>query len=790
MNYSKSIPLFSLALIAGTLVMSPAYLAEAAGLAQPVASAPLAAAPTQAELKSIAETLKPSAAVVEYSFQYDKADSPGGDWGGSRFSGEDRAPSGNWEQFIRDERPAERPAYIIAADKVVVADIKVHPRFIKSINVRFGDQVVSAKPAGFAVEHNAVLLQLDKPLTGVKPLAFDASKAPPYISAAFRESEGAWAISVGSGGGSRVTVGRNGKTTSAAPTEAILLDRSGTPVAISMNGELAVDDSWKGSPEKWKMLSADELAKTLADTEAAANKLLPRVALSFRSPRQGQSGGGRGRGGEEQESAMTEFNGTAVMLDASTALVLANFKPKVSARLETIKLSFPGQTKAVNAKFAGTLKDYGGFLVTLETPVADAGKLTDKSVLDLRDTLLAKAEITVLGETRNAYYGRERINGFMVGWRRNIYPAIGYSREAGYRPSAGGSRNFVFTATGDLAVVPIERREKVTIESRSSYYAETPIMVHVGEIRSAISNKAEALDTENRPLTEAEENRLAWLGVEMQPMDEDLARLNNVADQTAGGRSGGIVTYVYADSPASTAGVEVGDIMLRLHVKGQPKPLDVDAQGGGGPADMMEKFWEFIDQVPDEYLDQVPKPWGNAETTLTRSLTDIGFGTQFTADVFRNGQVISKEFKIEQGPANYGSAGRIKHEPSGISARDLTYEVRRYFQIEAKEPGVIVAKVEKGSKAAVAGIKMYEIILSVNDQPVNSTADMEKAFAVGGDMKLAVKRMTEGRTVKFKLPVPKSDKPAEAKDEKPADKPADKPVKQPAAGPAGDPGKK
>jgi len=63
---------------------------------------------------------------------------------------------------------------------------------------------------------------------------------------------------------------------------------------------------------------------------------------------------------------------------------------------------------------------------------------------------------------------------------------------------------------------------------------------------------------------------------------------------------------------------------------------------------------------------------------------------------------------------------------------------------------VIIAKVERGSKASVAGLKPMEIIRTVNEQPVKNAKDFQAAIKAGGEYKLAVKRMTQGRTVKVK----------------------------------------
>lgn len=187
-----------------------------------------------------------------------------------------------------------------------------------------------------------------------------------------------------------------------------------------------------------------------------------------------------------------------------------------------------------------------------------------------------------------------------------------------------------------------------------------------------------------------------------------------------------------------------------MHVQGQPKPLDVALEGMEGYEGLMDRIWEMLDQVPEEYFERLPKPWGSAERPH-RTLTDISFGTPFSADIYRNGTLITRDLAVTESPAHFDSAKHFKSEDAGITVRDLTYEVRRYFQLKPDDVGVIISKVEKGGKGAVAGLKPYEIILSVNDTPIASSADFEKAIGAGGELRLNVKRMTVGRIVKLKL---------------------------------------
>jgi S1-C subfamily serine protease len=243
-----------------------------------------------------------------------------------------------------------------------------------------------------------------------------------------------------------------------------------------------------------------------------------------------------------------------------------------------------------------------------------------------------------------------------------------------------------------------------------------------------------------------------------------------VSDLTNEGRTGALVSYVYPDSPAAKAGIEIGTVVLRIHAEGQPKPIDVRVEEdrfseGGFP-------WDRLDELPEQYYDRIPQPWPNAENTVSRTLTDIGFGKKFTVDFFHGGKQFSKEFEVTPSPAYYNSAPRYKAEALGLTVRDLTYEVRRYFQKKPDEPGVVVAKIEPGSKASVSGIKPYEIVTHVNDKPVLNVKDFEKLIAGQTDLRLSIKRMAQGRVVKINMA---------AVDKKPAT-----PPKSPVKGPDGD----
>ncbi|MBK7403897.1 MAG: hypothetical protein IPJ41_04500 [Phycisphaerales bacterium] len=477
------------------------------------------------------------------------------------------------------------------------------------------------------------------------------------------------------------------------------------------------------------------------------------MELRFRSPGQQAPSGSYGYDDNSGEE-ITEWNGTGVLLDARRVLVLAQLKPRVTARLESVRVHLADGREAP-ATFRGSLRDYGALVVELNEPAAGAARISSARLQDVEDRLLMRSQVRVLGESRASYEWEARVARMTRGFRGHIFGLFGDVSASGHETGDGeeGPTSFLFSLDGELVALPLMVRDKVVDQgqggrswgSRSDYQAT---VLAASELSGLLSEGA--FDQDNRPLSEAEENRLAWIGVELQAMDPDLARFNGVVEQTNGGETGGIVTYVYDGSPAAKAGLQVGDVLLRLHIQGQPRPLEVQVS----PYDMGwgAQYTDALDRIDPSYYSQIPPPWGSAETMLTRALTDVGFGTPFTAEVYREGQILRPKFVVEEGPAHYGAAAKFKSEAAGLTVKDVTYEARRFFQMTPEDPGVIVSMIEQGERAAVAGIKPFELIVSVNDEPVHSVQEFEEAIEGGGELRFSVKRMHVGRIVKITVP--------------------------------------
>jgi serine protease Do len=694
--------------------------------------------PSPAKQLAVAEAVSPSLVRVEYTLQYDKAEAP------LAVGWAERCPTcgryhanPDFDQLIKEERPLEAAGFLVAPTKVLTRDLAMHPRFIKSIMVRFGDQMIEAHPAAYAKDHIAVLLDLAKPLDGARPLDFAAGVQPPYLAVSYARKDGVWTAAV-QPFTPKAEMAPGGRRMLSVPPSSLICDESGKPVAITMKDELPLDDSWKGSPLTWPAITADEMKSLLAAEEKQADRAVVRVALSFRSPKKG---GGRDMWEftDDSDSSRTEQNVAGVLIGEKRVLVLFEAKPKITARLTKIVVH-PAEGQPVPAKFAGSLKDYGGFIAELESPLPGALALSDESLLELPRKLLLAGDIVFQGEKRVSYFNHVRVSALEEKWRQRLFPS-----------TAGGDRSlwsfFLFDPAMRLVALPIRHREPITMGDERWQRSEWSVLLPAVYLKEMMADLPKHVDAANVPLSDQDENRLAWMGVALQGLDKELARANNVSDQTRDGETGAMVSYVYPDSPAADAGIEPGYILLRLDVQGEPKPLEVRAEGAPGSSFP----WEMLDEASESDLEHVPPPWLSAENTLTRALTDLGFGRRYIAELFHDGKIIRKELAIVESPPHYESAPRIKSQELGLTVRDMTYEVRRYFQKEPKDPGIVVSKVEPGGKAAVAGIRPFEVITHVNDSPVQNVKDFEKLIAGQTELRLAVKRLTQGRIVRIKM---------------------------------------
>ncbi len=178
--------------------------------------------------------------------------------------------------------------------------------------------------------------------------------------------------------------------------------------------------------------------------------------------------------------------------------------------------------------------------------------------------------------------------------------------------------------------------------------------------------------------------RKAWLPVSVQVLTSDLAEALGLK-----GRTGVRVTEVYAGTTAAAAGLKVGDILLELDGEAIPtsKPEDV------------EVFSALVRQYR--------------------------VGTRVALAGQRAGAPLRVEVELSGSPKSSRELPEYRDDQFDFRARDLTFQDRVYFTMDAEQRGVIVTGVESGGWAALAQLAVADVVLQVDGEPVGSLATLE-----------------------------------------------------------------
>jgi serine protease Do len=190
-----------------------------------------------------------------------------------------------------------------------------------------------------------------------------------------------------------------------------------------------------------------------------------------------------------------------------------------------------------------------------------------------------------------------------------------------------------------------------------------------------------------------------WLGVQIQGVDEDLAKSLKMNDTR-----GAIVSNVTPGSPADEAGLKPGDVVRGL----DGKPVETSSD-------------------------------------LSSRVASMGPGGRVALDVLRDGSektihVTLGTFPDEQVAEARGQEG---HGRLGAAVRTLTPDVAQGLDLPADAHGVVIVQVEPGGPAEPAGLRERDVVVSVDGQAVADAgafrASVEKVHA-GDVLRLRVRR--------------------------------------------------
>ena len=191
-------------------------------------------------------------------------------------------------------------------------------------------------------------------------------------------------------------------------------------------------------------------------------------------------------------------------------------------------------------------------------------------------------------------------------------------------------------------------------------------------------------------LREFGEVRRGWLGVRIQNVDDATAEALNLK----GGARGALVAGVDEKGPAKTAGIDVGDVIVKFN--GAP----VKASGDLPRIVASTPVGQKVDVVVVRKGEELTKPvtLGRLEDTDKPQLANL------------------RQPEPE-------SATR---QALGLNLSGITDELRKKFGIKDTVKGVVVTRVDPNSTAADKRIQPGEVIVEVGQEAVNTPADVTK----------------------------------------------------------------
>ncbi len=186
-----------------------------------------------------------------------------------------------------------------------------------------------------------------------------------------------------------------------------------------------------------------------------------------------------------------------------------------------------------------------------------------------------------------------------------------------------------------------------------------------------------------------------YLGVSLQPLDENIASALGLPKER-----GELVRSVVPGEPAARAGIQQGDVIVRVNGR---------------------------EVTPDD--------------TVSYIIANTSVGTRVPLEVIRDGRRQTIQVQVGQRPTDEELARQGGADPDegqalgeetpvvpgsalGLSLQPLNAQIIRALNLPAGVRGVVITSVDPGSDAAEKGIRRGDVIVSVNRQAVTTPAQV------------------------------------------------------------------
>jgi len=170
------------------------------------------------------------------------------------------------------------------------------------------------------------------------------------------------------------------------------------------------------------------------------------------------------------------------------------------------------------------------------------------------------------------------------------------------------------------------------------------------------------------------------LGVNVQPLTKELAESFGMSSA-----QGALVSAVEPNSAAARAGIESGDVVVAVNDRAIEQPAD-----------------------------------------LVRAVGETRPGANVTLKIWRQGELRELIAKVSEAPAEKTSAAEESVQPApklGLTVRPLSGGEKQQL---GGNGGLLVEEVS--GPAAAAGLEPGDVILAINNQPVNNPKDLQRVL--------------------------------------------------------------
>lgn len=655
-----------------------------------------------------------------------------------------------YNEFVDKKRPEEKTGVVLDKGLVLVVDDGIEDRHLDKLVVKDAEgNRFPAQRARLLLDAPGVVLKVSPEAAAkLRPLTFstlDANAAGPMLyQARHYQVDDQWRIGVSrlppsmtyaEKGPQDVYFGyrQSGRSAiSGSPT--IIADREGSPLGCALASFMDLrqqEVTWKGrdliagAGQDWA-----DFQKAQETQRAAAIAAVQEIIIRLRGG--DDDDGYRSRGA----ASGREVSVYGVAVSETDVLVPYSVDSRVAAQIDKIFIKF-SPTQRTEAQFLGAYKKFGAFVVRLTKGTLPAAIRLAEA--DDPPRMRPFWEARTRKRFGNKYVDliTNRIYGKSQGFagKYHWYAARDVS-------DASMLLDFQGRVIGFNLTERLEDEEERRLETGSRTGRDRSMLriFTAGELREPLA-KITDLDPKITVKTRAAAKRRAWLGVEFVAVTGDLAEQFKAEQPTKDGQLGFVVNAVYANSPATRLGIQVGDVLLKLQAPGNPYPIELTSRLARGD-DRGRYFGSGDDEGPGG------RTWKSRSSFLTQAFDAIGIGKTVQLTYYRpdektgQGKTVTLDYTIEQAPVDFDSAPRWQNRKLGLTAKDLTYEVRHALGLKEADPGVVVAKVEDGSPMTVARIYPNEIITRLDDQPLVSAQQMRDLVAKAANAGRAKVRLT------------------------------------------------